>query len=125
MLSEVTEQLMNVEQLLNESEVALATIIERNAHFNNISNIVDQALDDARIRYNYSKPFIYNRTQENITVNNISSELKMLQLILQDLYGLSLNVSLTVNNTLVYNRILDDNITRLQVLHIYRITKFY
>ena len=116
---------MNVEQLLNDSEVALATIIERNGNFNNISNIVDQALDDARIRYNYSKPFIDNRTQENITVNNISSELKMLQLILQDLYALSSNISLTVNNTLVYNRILDDNITRLQVLHIYKITKFY
>ena len=117
-LSEITEQLLNVEQLLNDSETALATIIERDAHFRNISDIVELALDDARIRYDYSEPFLHNRTQENITVNDINNELKMLQLILQELYALSSNVSLTVNNTLIYNRNLNDNITRLKVLHI-------
>ena len=117
-LSEITEQLLNVEQLLNDGETALATIIERDAHFRNISDIVELALDDARIRYDYSEPFLHNRTQENITVNDINNELKMLQLILQELYALSSNVSLTVNNTLIYNRNLNDNITRLKVLHI-------
>ena len=107
---------MNVEQLLNNSEIALATIIDRNAHFSNISDVVDLALDDARIRYNYSEPFLQNRTQENITVNDINDELKMLQLILQDLYALSSNISLTINNTLIYNSNLNDNVTRLQVL---------
>ena len=115
-LSEVTEQWMSIEQLLSDSQTTLVTIIERNAYFNNISNTVDQALNNSKIRNDNSEVFLQNRTQENITVHGISNQLKMLQAVLEDIYSLSSNVSSTVNNTLVYNRNLNKNITRLQVL---------
>lgn len=115
MSSEVTEQLMSIQKLLNDSDAALVAITERNAYFNNISNIVDQALNDAKIRRDYSQSFLHNRTQENITVSNITNELKMLQTVLQDIYALSLNVSSTVNNIVINNKNLSDNITTLQV----------
>ena len=115
-LSEVTEQWMSIEQLLSDSQTTLVTIIERNAYFNNINNTVDQALNNSKIRNDNSEVFLQNRTQENITVHGISNQLKMLQAVLEDIYSLSSNVSSTVNNTLVYNRNLNKNITGLQVL---------
>ena len=116
MLSEVTERLKDVEQLLIDSEAALVTVTERNANFYNISSTVNKELDDARMRDSISQSFLHNRTTESVRVNNISSQLEMLQTILQDIYSVSVNVSTTVNNTVIYNRNLNSNITRLQVL---------
>ena len=115
-LSEVTEKLKNVEQLLNDSEAALVTVTERNADFYNVNNTVNKGLDDANMRDSNSRSFLHNRTMENISVSNISNHLEMLQTILQDIHSVSVNVSTTVNNTVIYNRNLDSNITRLQVL---------
>ena len=123
-LSEVTERLKNVEQLLNDSEATLVTVTERNANFYNISSTVNNELDDAKMRDSISQSFFHNRTMENIRVNNISSQLEMLQTILQDIYSLSINVSTTVNSTVINNKNLDSNITRLQVLLHLRYYKF-
>lgn len=116
MLSEVTERLKNVEQLLNDSEAALVTVTERNADFNNVNSTVNKALDDAKMRGSNSQLFLHNRTMESISVNNISSHFETLQTFLQDIHSVSVNVSTTVNNTVIYNRNLDSNITALQVL---------
>ena len=119
-LSEVTERLKNVEQLLNDSEAVLVTVIERNADFYNVNSTVNMALDDVKMRDSNSRSFLHNRTMESISVNNISNHLEMLQTILQDIHSVSVNVSTTVNNTVIYNRNLDSNITRLQVLECLR-----
>lgn len=115
-LSEVTEILANVVQLLNNGQAALITITERNVDFSNISSMVDRALDNANMKYNDSQSFLLARMMDEITVNNISRQLEVLQTILEDKHLQLLNVSLTINNTINYNRDLDINITRLQVL---------
>jgi len=115
-LSEVTEILMNVVQLLNHGQAALTTIIERNNNFSNINSMVDGALDDAKMKFNDSQSFLQARIMDEITINNISRQLKLLQKILEDKNLQLLNVSLTVNDTINYNRDLSINITSLQVL---------
>ena len=115
LLSEVTEKLKDVEQSFNDSEIVLVTITERNANFNNINVTVNRELKDAKMRDNVSKSFLHNRAMENIRVNNLSTQLEMLQEILQDIHSISVNVSTTVNNTIIYNSNLNSNITRLQV----------
>lgn len=115
-VSEVDKALMNISQLLSNSEAGLVAIIERNEKFHNISRIVNQTLDDAKTKFDYSWLFLHNRTLEDISVNNISKQLKTLQEILQDKHSLLSNVSTEINNTIIYNR--HNNITRLQVLYI-------
>ena len=115
LLSEATEKLKDVEQSFNDSEIVLVTITERNANFNNINITVNRELKDAKMRDNVSKSFLHNRTMENIRVNNLSTQLEMLQEILQHIHSISVNVSTTVNNTIIYNSNLNSNITRLQV----------
>ena len=115
LLSEVTEKLKNVEQSFNDSEIALVTITERNVTFSNINNTVNRELNDAKMRDDISMSFLHNRTMENIRVNNISTQLEILQEVLQHIHSISVNVSTTVNNTVIYNSNLNSNITRLQV----------
>lgn len=113
--SKVTKRLMIVEQLLNKSEAALVAITERNANFSSISSMVHKALDDAKIRHNDSQSFLQGRMLDNITANNVNNQLTMLLNILQDQLFLSSNVLSTINNTVIYNKNLALNITRLQV----------
>jgi len=103
LLSEVTEKLKNVEQSFNDSEIALVTITERNVTFSNINNTVNRELNDAKMRDDISKSFLHNRTMENIRVNNISTQLEILQEVLQHIHSISVNSNL------------NSNITRLQV----------
>ena len=115
----MNETLIDVVQLLNDSEAALVTIKERNVNFSTINSMVNGKLQDAKMKLNDSQSFLQNRTLENTRINNVSNQLKMLQAILQDKYSLSSNVSSILDDIIINNTNLNNNISRLQVLSWY------
>ena len=113
--SNLSEGLLQVIQLLTNSEEQLSIITGRSMNISVINTTVSETFQQAEVRFSQSELFEQDRLSDNITTNNISVQLRYLEEFLTEEYSLLLNVTSTINHTSMGNSDLASKLHSLQV----------
>ena len=113
--SNLSEGLLQVIQLLTNSEEQLSIITGRSMNISVINTTVSETFQQAEVRFSQSELFEQDRLSDNFTTNNISVQLRYLEEFLTEEYSLLLNVTSTINHTSMGNSDLASKLHSLQV----------
>jgi len=114
--SSLSEGLLQVRQLLSSSKEQLVIITDRSMNITVVNETVSEAFQEAEVRVSQSEMFEQERLSDNMTANDINTQLRHLEELLQQEHSFLLNVTLAINCTSLDNNELASKLHSLEVL---------